>query len=265
MQQLILFDTKERGNRTAPFSAPRWQSDRAQRPADGLKQTVERGRDGFARTTAAPGGVEAEKELILAVMHTTDAQAFREGLRQFMTEEEKAAMAAAKALSLNYQIMHLLDRVTRRLTLRWASLSDWDGLAEIVAVETIRAGTRCILLDMGVRGSRGLKGQVVFRIATTEIREYRGPIPMSAIQLLLDTNWFVRLAVIEPLFGPKNGVITSMAQARKLLAKPVDPLIIGYLGPQISVVSKELAGVARKERKWGPIFICAHWDEVASP
>jgi len=262
MQQLILFDTTEREDRTAPFGAPRWQSDRGQRPADTLQQSVERGCDGFARTRAAPGDVELEKKLILAAMHTTDTQEFHDRLRQFMTEEEKAAMATAEALSLNYQIMHLVDRVTRRLTLRWASLSDWDGLAEIVAVETIRAGTRCILLDMGARGSRGLKGQVVFRIATTEIREYRGPIPMSAIQLLLDTNWFVRLAVIEPLFGPNNRAIASMAQARKLLAKPVDPLIIGYLGPQVSVVSKELAGVARKERKWGPIFICAHWDEV---
>ncbi len=248
MKQLNLFDPREmEGTRACPGpSLP----------------MAARGRGTLVMANVATTSID-EEDRIRTLMHTTDQGQFQEGLRQLMTEEESAAMTAAEALGHAVQVMHLVDSITRRLTLRFARLSDWNGLAEILAVETVGRGTRretrCIQLDLG-EGSRNLRGHVVFRIAARDVGQYRSPIPSAVIQLLRDSqNVFTRLAIIEPLFDMQGRVIRDLVSARKLF-RPVDPIILGYLGPAVSLVPKEVLHIFKRDRKWAPAFIVAHWE-----
>jgi hypothetical protein len=180
------------------------------------------------------GHEELQSQSILKALHARTHEEFREAIEPLLTEDEREHIAVAEPLM--HQLAMAYDAVVERLTQRWSRLNDWPPFARVVEPgENLKRGLRACTLEL-FKPSRGLDGRVAFR-AEVDLRWVTQPIPVPVLRVVRENAGTVFRAVtfLEPIYavGRKRGQgqpLRSLASVRRQHCRPVDPIVVGWLG-----------------------------------
>jgi hypothetical protein len=165
-----------------------------------------------------------------------------------------------------------LDHIVERLTHRWGELNGWAPFGRIVTPGSeVKKGLRVMCLEL-FGPSRGLEGTVAFRVERN-LRHVTQPIPVRVLELAqaCTGSAFHSMAFLEPLFSTRGKrrsrtVLRSIAEVRREHCRPIDPLVIGWLGAGPANYGLRFpardyrASPARRSSLGEIVFLIGHWD-----
>ena len=176
-----------------------------------------------------------ESDVILRCLHATTWGDFRQRLEPLLTSDERNQLEAARPLP--FQLAHFCSQVHERLLRRWAELNDWPPFARVAERSALlRRGFRACTLELFPPGSRGLEGNVAFRMEPN-LRRVTAPIPTPVLKSLAEvqSRVFQSVFYLEPIYAPRTGrqaptLLRSLEQVRRHHCRPIDPLVCGLIG-----------------------------------
>ncbi len=273
MAQLTLFENvdveRDRSERTSPRRAP---SPRGADSGNVLNshRTTASLRD-LSKCAEQIGAVSAPRaDEIVRALHETSYRGFRERLEPLLTDSEREKLSIAGGLP--YQCAIVLDHVVERLTRRWGELNGWSPFGRIATPGTeVKKGLRVMCLEL-FAPSRGLKGTVAFRVERN-LRHVTQPIPVPVLELVQAYmgSAFHSVAFLEPLFSTRGKrrsrtVLRSLGEVRREHCRPIDPLVIGWLGAGpanygLRFPAQEYRARSTRRSTLGEtVFLIGHWD-----
>ncbi len=215
-----------------------------------------------------------EAERIVAALHNDDPDSFEAALTPLLTDVERTRLGVAKGLP--HQVALVYDQVVERLTCRWGELTAWPPFGRIVeSGEQILPDLRALTLSLQAP-SRGLSGRVAFRVERN-LRRVSQPIPPPVLECLQDVatrKLFAAFAFLEPLYtsrrhGQAGGqLLRSLTEVRRNFVRPVDPLVVAFLGAGPCNYGLCLPGLShgpfergiRSSSIGALVFLIGHWD-----
>ena len=207
-----------------------------------------------------------EAARIITALHARTGRGFRSALEPLLTNTDRERIAAAE--SLPYQLALVFDEVVERLTWRWARITEYAPFGRVVEPSVqLRSNLRACSVEL-LRPSRGLQGQVAFRLER-DLRRVSAPIPPPVLHLLHEyREVFQASAFLEPLYARRGQrILRTLADAKREYCQPVDPLVVGWLGagpPNYDLYfPRDHAGQQAGQRfstRGVLLFLLGHWD-----
>lgn len=283
--QMSLFEAKERAMRSPSMHKEKREIDggplmhsgerRRSRDAGGdgavMLQITGPGRE----TCPAPKAAALGEEECLAILHARNYAEIKAALEGgLLTTKEMECLQAAEEIQMPHQIANLIDCAITRATLEWSRIMAWEIWGYVSEpAEQVKHSIRAMTIRLS-RHSRSLApGEAVFRVEPN-LRRVAKPIPPQVILLLKEFKYAFRaLAYLEPLYSSAQPgqLLRSLNAARRDRSRPVDPLVVGFLGsgPQDYGIrfpaerrgrSSRLNSTPRRSHIGAALFCLGHWD-----